>query len=128
MERNEARKLLIKYSNDHSRLKKTEHELQFAIRNMLSETITDLDPTINEFIKLITVEEVDLLDMGMFFVTDFHKLHLNRKIDSLSLKGRIFDDQIVFRALNKDGSKLLKLTVAVYDNIVKSLKIKVFEY
>ena len=128
MERNEARKLLIKYSNDHSRLKKTEHELQFAIRNMLSETITDLDPTINEFIKLITVEEVDLLDMGMFFVTDFHKLHLNRKIDSLSLKGRIFDDQIVFRALNKDGSKLLKLTVAVYDNIVKALKIKVFEY
>ena len=128
MERNEARKLLIKYSNDHSSLKKTEHELQFAIRNMLSETITDLDPTINEFIKLITVEEVDLLDMGMFFVTDFHKLHLNRKIDSLSLKGRIFDDQIVFRALNKDGSKLLKLTVAVYDNIVKSLKIKVFEY
>lgn len=128
MDRNEARKLLIKYSNDHSRLKKTEHELQFAIRNMLSETITDLDPTINEFIKLITVEEVDLLDMGMFFVTDFHKLHLNRKIDSLSLKGRIFDDQIVFRALNKDGSKLLKLTVAVYDNIVKSLKIKVFEY
>ena len=128
MERNEARKLLIKYSNDHSRLKKTEHELQFAIRNMLSETITDLDPTINEFIKLITVEEVDLLDMRMFFVTDFHKLHLNRKIDSLSLKGRIFDDQIVFRALNKDGSKLLKLTVAVYDNIVKSLKIKVFEY
>ena len=128
MERNEARKLLIKYFNDHSRLKKTEHELQFAIRNMLSETITDLDPTINEFIKLITVEEVDLLDMGMFFVTDFHKLHLNRKIDSLSLKGRIFDDQIVFRALNKDGSKLLKLTVAVYDNIVKSLKIKVFEY
>lgn len=128
MERNEARKLLIKYSNDHSRLKKTEHELQFAIRNMLSETITDLDPTINEFIKLITVEEIDLLDMGMFFVTDFHKLHLNRKIDSLSLKGRIFDDQIVFRALNKDGSKLLKLTVAVYDNIVKSLKIKVFEY
>ena len=128
MERNESRKLLIKYSNDHSRLKKTEHELQFAIRNMLSETITDLDPTINEFIKLITVEEIDLLDMGMFFVTDFHKLHLNRKIDSLSLKGRIFDDQIVFRALNKDGSKLLKLTVAVYDNIVKSLKIKVFEY
>lgn len=128
MERNEARKLLIKYSNDHSRLKKTEHELQFAIQNMLSETITDLDPTINEFIKLITVEEVDLLDMGMFFVTDFHKLHLNRKIDSLSLKGRIFDDQIAFRALNKDGSKLLKLTVAVYDNIVKSLKIKVFEY
>lgn len=128
MERNEARKLLIKYSNDHLRLKKTEHELQFAIRNMLSETITDLDPTINEFIKLITVEEVDLLDMGMFFVTDFHKLHLNRKIDSLSLKGRIFDDQIVFRALNKDGSKLLKLTVAVYDNIVKSLKIKIFEY
>lgn len=128
MERNEARKLLIKYSNDHSRLKKTEQELQFAIQNMLSETITDLDPTISEFIKLITVEEVDLLDMGMFFVTDFHKLHLNRKIDSLSLKGRIFDDQIIFRALNKDGSKLLKLTVAVYDNIVKSLKIKVFEY
>lgn len=128
MERNEARKLLIKYSNDHSRLKKTEHELQFAIQNMLSETITDLDPTINEFIKLITVEEVDLLDMGMFFVTDFHKLHLNRKIDSLSLKGRIFDDQIAFRALNRDGSKLLKLTVTVYDNIVKSLKIKVFEY
>ena len=128
MERNEARKLLIKYSNDHSRLKKTEHELQFAIRNMLSETITELDPTINEFIKLITVEEVDLLDMGMFFVTDFHKLHLNRKIDSLSLKGRIFDDQIVFRALNRDSSKLLKLTVTVYDNIVKDLKIKVFEY
>lgn len=128
MERNEARKLLIKYSNDHSRLKKTEHELQFAIQNMLSETITDLDPTISEFIKLITVEEVDLLDMGMFFVTDFHKLHLNRKIDSLSLKGRIFDDQIIFRALNRDGSKLLKLTVTVYDNIVKSLKIKVFEY
>lgn len=128
MERNEARKLLIKYSNDHSRLKKTEQELQFVIQNMLSETITDLDPTISEFIKLITVEEVDLLDMGMFFVTDFHKLHLNRKIDSLSLKGRIFDDQIIFRALNKDGSKLLKLTVTVYDNIVKSLKIKVFEY
>lgn len=128
MERNEARKLLIKYSNDHSRLKKTEHELQFAIQNMLSETITDLDPTINEFIKLITVEEVDLLDMGLFFVTDFHKLHLNRKIESLSLKGRIFDDQIVFRALNRDGSKLLKLTVTVYGNIVKSLKIKVFEY
>ena len=128
MERNEARKLLIRYSNDHSRLKKTEHELQFAIQNMLSETISDLDPTINEFIRSMTIEEVDLLDMGMFFVTDFHKLHLNRKIDSLSLKGRIFDDQIVFRALNKDGSKLLKLTVAVYDNIVKSLKIKVFEY
>lgn len=128
MERNEARKLLIKYSNDHSRLKKTEQELQFAIQNMLSETITDLDPTISEFIKLITVEEVDLLDMGMFFVTDFHKLHLNRKIDSLSLKCRIFDDQIIFRALNKDGSKLLKLTVTVYDNIVKSLKIKIFEY
>ena len=128
MERNEARKLLIKYSNDHSRLKKTEHELQFAIQNMLSETITDLDPTISEFIKLITVEEVDLLDMGMFFVTDFHKLHLNRKIESIALRGRIFDDQIVFRALNKDGSKLLKLTVAVYDNIVKALKIKVFEY
>ena len=128
MERNEARKLLIKYSNDHSRLKKTEHELQFTIQNMLSETITDLDPTISEFIKLITVEEVDLLDMGMFFVTDFYKLHLNRKIESIALRGRIFDDQIVFRALNNDGSKLLKLTVTVYNNVVKSLKIKIFEY
>ena len=128
MERNEARKLLIRYSNDHSRLKKTEHELQFAIQNMLSESILDLDPTINEFIKLITIEEVDLLDMGLFFVTDFHTLHLNRKIESLALRGRIFDDQIVFRTLNKDGSKLMKLTVEVYDNIVKSLKIKTFDY
>lgn len=128
MERNEARKLLIRYSNDHSRLKKTEHELQFAIQNMLSESISDLDPTISEFIKLITIEEVDLLDMGLFFVTDFHKLHLNRKIESLALRGRIFDDQIVFRTLNKDGSKLMKLTVEVYDNIVKSLKIKTFDY
>ena len=128
MERNEARKLLIRYSNDHSRLKKTEHELQFAIQNMLSESILDLDPTISEFIKLITIEEVDLLDMGLFFVTDFHKLHLNRKIESLALRGRIFDDQIVFRTLNKDGSKLMKLTVEVYDNIVKSLKIKTFDY
>ena len=128
MERNEARKLLIRYSNDHSRLKKTEHELQFAIQSMLSESILDLDPTINEFIKLITIEEVDLLDMGLFFVTDFHKLHLNRKIESLALRGRIFDDQIVFRTLNKDGSKLMKLTVEVYDNIVKSLKIKTFDY
>lgn len=128
MERNEARKLLIRYSNDHSRLKKTEHELQFAIQSMLSESILDLDPTINEFIKLITIEEVDLLDMGLFFVTDFHTLHLNRKIESLALRGRIFDDQIVFRTLNKDGSKLMKLTVEVYDNIVKSLKIKTFDY
>lgn len=128
MDRNEARKLLIRYSNDHSRLKKTEHELQFAIQSMLSESVLDLDLTISEFIKLITTEEVDLLDMGLFFITDFHTLHLNRKIESLALRGRIFDDQIVFRTLNKDGSKLMKLTVEVRDNIVKSLKIKTFDY
>lgn len=35
MEQNELRNLLIKYSKEHSRLKKTEHELQFAIQTII---------------------------------------------------------------------------------------------
>lgn len=128
MEQNELRNLLIKYSKEHSRLKKTEHELQFAIRTIIIESISDLDPTISDFVRSMTIEEVDLFDMSLFVVTDFLKIHLNQKIESIALKGRIFDDQIVFRALNKDGSKLLKLTINVYDDIVTNIKIKIFEY
>lgn len=76
----------------------------------------------------MTIEEVDLFDMSLFVVTDFLKIHLNQKIESIALKGRIFDDQIVFRALNKDGSKLLKLTINVCNDIVTNIKIKIFEY
>lgn len=128
MEQNELRNLLIKYSKEHSRLKKTEHGLQFAIQTIIIESISDLDPTISDFVRSMTIEEVDLFDMSLFVVTDFLKIHLNQKIESIALRGRIFDDQIVFRALNKDGSKLLKLTINVCNDIVTNIKIKVFEY
>ena len=128
MEQNELRNLLIKYSKEHSRLKKTEHELQFAIQAIIIESISDLDPTISDFVRSMTIEEVDLFDMSLFVVTDFLKIHLNQKIESIALRGRIFDDQIVFRALNKDGSKLLKLTINVCKDIVTNIKIKIFEY
>ena len=128
MEQNELRNLLIKYSKEHSRLKKTEHELQFAIRTIIIESISDLDPTISDFVRSMTIEEVDLFDMSLFVVTDFLKIHLNRKIESIALRGRIFNDQIVFRSLNKDSSKLLKLTIDVCNDIVTNIKIKIFEY
>lgn len=128
MEQTELRNLLIRYSKDLSRLKKTEQELQFAIQNILIENISNLDPTIIDFVRSMTIEEVDLFDMSLFVVTDFLKIHLNQKIESISLKGRIFNDQIVFRALNKDSSKLLKLTIKVCNDIVTDIKIKIFEY